>query len=335
MTHLCIINPMAGQISGQVKRIENEIKSFFSAYPRMDYSIHISRWKRDICGYILRYVNNAADMVRVYAFGGTGTLFEVINGVVGLPNVQVAWYPLGKDNTLLSTFGRNCLNAFQSLRNLSLSPVVSIDTIRMGNRNILCNAIIGIEAVSYMKGSKAADTLKIPKKPCYIAAGFFYTLLKSEIRNYRVEIDSVVVEDDFMGFHITNAVSYAANAGNSEIRINDGYFDLYTIKPIPFGKITAVINDYLRGKYAKWPKYISHYRCKKLKILSSAVIPVSLDGEIYYESELSFQIRTGSLDFVCPMNINSAFLELPPQENGHVSPDKIILPYISLDKEFL
>jgi len=308
MIHLCIINPMAGQISGQVKKIENEIRSFFSAYPRMDYSIHISRWKRDISGYILRYVNNATDLVRVYAFGGTGTLFEVVNGVIGLPNVQVAWYPLGKDNTLLSTFGRNCLNAFQSLRNLSLSPVINIDTIRMGNRNILCNAMIGIEAVSYMKGSQAADAFNIPRKPCYIAAGFFYTLLKSEIRNYRIEIESTVIEDSFLGFHVTSAVSYITNAAASEARINDGYFDLYAIKPIPPGKLIVIINDYLRGKQIKWSKYVSHYRCKELKISSSAVIPVSLDGEIYYESELYFKIIPGSLDFVCPMNINREFL---------------------------
>ena len=113
-------------------------------------------------------------MVRVYVFGGGGTLFEVINGVVGLPNVQVAYYPLGKDDDLLTAFGKNSRSVFQSMRNLSLAPAIPIDTILAGNHYYVTHWYIGIEAVSYLLGKKLSETIMLPINFCYIVAAFYY-----------------------------------------------------------------------------------------------------------------------------------------------------------------
>ncbi|MDR2073102.1 MAG: acylglycerol kinase family protein, partial [Spirochaetaceae bacterium] len=133
MKHLFIINPKAGKANGRIPEIKNDIQSFFAGRPEVDYTIHVTRWKRDASGYTLRYASDTREIVRIYALGGNGTFYEIINGAVGLPNVQIAWYPLGKNNSLLHSFGPEHLPAFQSLMNLSLSPVGTIDTIKVGN----------------------------------------------------------------------------------------------------------------------------------------------------------------------------------------------------------
>jgi len=303
MNHLCIINPMAGNVSGRVNEVEDEIRRFFAGNPHMNYDIHVTRWKRDASGFILRYVNNAPETVRVYAFGGGGTLFEVANGVVGLPNVQVAWYPLGREDGLLYAFGENCRDAFQSLKNLSLSPVISFDTIRAKNHLVVGNLLIGFEAVSYQKGRMLSKQYMLPLSVSYILAGFFYAFVKPDMQRYHIEMNFVELEDDFLGFFVSNAFSYGIGKLAPDARFNDGYMDLYTFKPPPKRLGIRVALDYLRGQYDKWPDYIRHYRCKKLRITSPRNMILSMDGEIFYDRELNLELLPASLDFVCPPEI--------------------------------
>ncbi|MCL1814439.1 MAG: hypothetical protein FWG27_01255 [Treponema sp.] len=310
MKHLCIINPMAGFVVGRVNEIEEEIRNYFAGNPRMNYTIHITRWKRDASGYTLRYVNNASEMVRVYAFGGGGTLFEVINGVMGLPNVQVAYYPLGKNNDLLTAFRNDQKDLFRSMRNLSLSPVLTIDTIQAGNHYVVSTILIGTEAASYQLGEKLSERFSLPLHFCYIMAGFYYSFLKAEIRHYRIEMQMLTLEEDLMGILVSNVPGHGTGKPAPEAQFNDGYMNVYTIKPAPRNKIIKGIMDYRKGQYAKWPEYVTHYRCKKLRITSSKDMIISLDGEIFYDAELNLKMQSASLDFVCPPGIDETIRKL-------------------------
>ncbi|MDR0447328.1 MAG: hypothetical protein LBH07_01525 [Treponema sp.] len=304
MKHLCIINPVAEHIKGHVDEIIEIIQDFFLLNPRIKYAIHVTRWKRDASGFILRYVNNASEIVRVYAFGGGGTLFEVINGVVGLPNAQVAWYPLGKDNKFLPVFGKDKLNSFQSVRNLCLSRTITIDTILAGKHYVAANILIGAEVLASGTGKQISKLFRLSRKTSYYIAGIWYFFLKKENRQYRIEMESGELNGNFAGILISNIPNHGAGIPAPEARFNDGYMDLYTIKQIPHNYLINAVRDYFRGQYAKWPEYFSHYRCKKAHISSASDMPISLDGEYFYDTVLDLKISPASLDFVCPPNIN-------------------------------
>jgi diacylglycerol kinase family enzyme len=305
MKHLFILNPTAGRIGGRLDAIENDIRSFFAGNPGLDYAIHVTRWKRDASGYTLRYVNDTPEIVRVYAFGGNGTFFEVINGAIGLPNVQIAWYPLGRNNSLLHSFGVEHLSAFQSLRNLSLSPVSTIDTIRAGNNYMAINALIGGEAEAFSWGESLADHFALSRNACYIAAGIVNALLHRQSRHYYLETEDTQFHGDFRSILVTNTPTYGAGLRPAaDALMNDGYMDLYTIKRVPRSRLVTVIGDYTRGNYRKWPEYISHYRCKKLRIFSDSIMTIAIDGEFFYRTSLDFEVLPGSLDFVCPPGVS-------------------------------
>jgi diacylglycerol kinase family enzyme len=305
MKHLFIINPQAKEINGHVDEIENDIKSFFKGNSGMEYSIHTCRWQRDASGYTLRYLSNAAEMVRVYAMGGNGTLFEVINGVVGLPNAQVAWYPLGNANSLLYAFGgAEYASAFQSLHNLSLSPVVTLDTIRAGNHYITINAVIGAEADTFHKGEALARQTRLPGNFCHLAAVVFNAFFTRNIQSYCIEMEQEKVEDTFQSILIANIPSFGAGIKPAvDALFNDGYMDLYTIKHIPRHMLVPVIWDYENGNYKNWPEYISHYRCKRLRVSSASSMTISLDGSFFYDNSMEFEMCPRSLDFVCPPGV--------------------------------
>jgi len=305
MKHLFVINPRAGQIAGHVDEVVDNIKQFFSATPREDYNIHICRWKRDASGFTRRTINDAPEIVRVYAVGGGGTLFEVLNGVVGMPNSQIAWYALGNNNAMLYTFGGNeKTSAFQSLQNLSYSRAIALDTIRAGNHYMITNALIGTEAEATKTAEMLAEKTHLPKNFCYLAWEMIRPLLHMHPQFYRFETENISVEGEFYSVMLANIPTFGIGlhpAGDA--RFNDGYMDVYTIKPMPWKKSPMIIADYIKGKYYRWPEYITHYRCKKFRISSDSTMTISLDGELFYDVSLDFEICPASVNFVCPPGI--------------------------------
>ncbi|MDR2314254.1 MAG: hypothetical protein LBE02_06940 [Spirochaetaceae bacterium] len=306
MKHLFIVNPKAGKINGQVNEIKNDIESFFASRPEADYTIHVTRWKRDASGYTLRYASGAREIVRIYAMGGNGTFYEVINGAVGLPNVQIAWYPLGRNNSLLHSFGTEYLPAFQSLMNLSLSRVSTIDTIKTENNYMTGNALIDGEALAFKWGEYLADHFALPRRSCHLGASIFSALIHRQTRHYYFEMENIQFHGDFRSILVTNVSTYGAGLRPAvrDAFINDGYMDLYTIKRIPRSRLVKVLRDYIQGSYYKWPDYIRHYRCKKLRIFSDSIMTIIIDGEIFYKNALDFEVFPASVNFVCPPGIN-------------------------------
>jgi len=303
--HLFIINPRAAQIAGHVDEIEGRIKRFFSANPRESYSVHICRWKRDASGFTRRTLNDAPEIVRVYALGGGGTLFEVLNGVVGMPNAQVAWYPLGNNNSMLYAFcSDEKASAFQSLQSLSFSPVMTLDTIRAGNHYMITNALIGAEAEAYKMGKILAGKTRLSRKFCNLAGEMIRPFLNKDVQYYRFETEHDRDEGKFYSILLTNIPTFGMGLQPAkDARFNDGYMDVYTIKPLPREKSPRIITDYIHGQYHKWPEYITHYRCKKFRVFSNAAMTISLDGEFFYDTALEFEICPASVNFVCPSGI--------------------------------
>jgi len=305
MKHLFIINSQAEQIAGRVDELEEHIKSFFSVNPREEYSIHKCRWKRDASGFTRRTINDAPEIIRVYALGGSGTLFEVINGIVGMPNAQVAWYPLGNNNSLLYTFGSSeKIALFQSLQNLCFSRVVTLDTIKAGNHYMITNALIGAEAEAGKMGESLTRKIPFSKKFYYLVWEYVRPVLHTHTQYYRFETESVSEEGEYYSILLTNVPAYGRGLQPAADAVfNDGYMDVYAIKPLPWKKSPMIISDYFKGCYNKWPEYISHYRCKKFHISSSTTMAISLDGELFYDTSLDFEICPASVNFVCPPGI--------------------------------
>lgn len=317
MKHLFIINSQAEQIAGRVDELEEHIKRFFSVNPKEEYSIHKCRWKRDASGFTRRTINGAPEIIRVYALGGSGTLFEVINGTVGMPNAQVAWYPLGNNNSLLYTFGSNeKIALFQSLQNLCFSRVVTLDTIKAGNHYMITNALIGAEAEATKMGESLTRRIPFSKNFYYLMCEYIRPMFRAHSQFYRFETEDISQEGEYYSILLTNVPAYGKGfQPAAEAVFNDGYMDIYVVKPMPWKKSPIIISDYLRGCYDKWPEYICHYRCKKFHVSSSTTMTISLDGELFYDTSLDFEICPASVNFVCPPGIVVSPAAAPVTEN--------------------
>jgi diacylglycerol kinase family enzyme len=313
MKHLFIINPKARRLAGRVDEVAEEIRAFFLNYPRIRYDIHITRWRRDAEGFTQRYVNGAAEIVRVYAVGGTGTFFEVINGVVGLPNVQVTLFPFGVENSFLYCFGKDNLERFSTLRNLVFSQCISLDLIRCGNKFGIAFCIIGMEAMAAGTGRAIIDSLSF--LPCgntwttriYFWAGLYYLTQRKNIRHYRIDIDGNSFEGEYYTILIANQPYYGAKMCPAvDARPDDGFIDIYVSKPVSLHHCIKYASDFLKGQYTKWPQYIKHYRGKRVSIVSDTVMSVCLDGEIFFDTGIQAEVVPRAADFTGPAGISLA-----------------------------
>ncbi|MDR2029531.1 MAG: hypothetical protein LBP93_08345 [Treponema sp.] len=307
MRHLFVINPKAFFLKGRVDDVCGDIRLFFANYPQLDYEIHVNRWKRDAVGFTRRYVSTADRIVRVYAVGGMSTLMEIINGVVGLPNVQVAAWPFGIDNAFLRYFGENKMERFRSLRNLIFSGVSSFDLIRCGNNFGICAGFMGVEALAARQGDRILGTRDflpgwlIRSGGIYLALSVYYNISKKIFQSYQVTIDDVPLHGDYVSILVANQPYLGSGLRPAiESRPDDGFLDVYLIRPMTSYKFAAFVLDYSQGRYYKWPQYVSHHRGKTIVVSSDRIMEICLDGEHFYDDTVEYQVVPQGLDFVCP-----------------------------------
>ncbi|MDR2747330.1 MAG: hypothetical protein LBB77_07790 [Treponema sp.] len=307
MKHLFIVNPKAFFLKGRVDDVCGDISLFFSNYPQLDYEIHVTRWKRDAVGFTRRYVSAADTIVRVYAVGGMGTLMEVINGVVGLPNVQVAAWPFGIDNAFLRYFGKDRMDRFRSLRNLIFSGVSSFDLIRCGNNFGICAGFMGVEAIAARDGDRILGNSDffpgwfVRSGVVYLSLSIYYGIEKKMVQSYQVTIDGIPLYGNYNSILVANQ-PYLGSGLQPAIEAcpDDGLLDIYLIRPVGGVKLAALAMDYAQGRYYKWPQYISHYRGRTITVSSDRIMEICLDGEHFYDIAVEYQAVPHGLDFVCP-----------------------------------
>jgi len=107
--HLFILNPISFWNMWKQTQVLNRIQSFFSTIDNNDYAIHISRFPRDAASFIPVFARALpkGTVLRVYAIGGDGILFDCLNGVMGIENAELASIPYGRTNDFIRGFGKN------------------------------------------------------------------------------------------------------------------------------------------------------------------------------------------------------------------------------------
>ena len=102
MKSLFFINPAAGKGAAQAE-IVSKIKSYF-AQSGGEYEIITTRFAGDAEQQALKAAQSGEEL-KMFACGGEGTGYEVLNGIVGYENVQMGVIPCGSANDFLKYFG--------------------------------------------------------------------------------------------------------------------------------------------------------------------------------------------------------------------------------------
>jgi diacylglycerol kinase family enzyme len=305
--HFFVINPLAHKIKGRVGAISESIHAFFKEHPDMRYDIHVTRWERDALGVIRRYATGAEELLRIHVMGGSDSLFEAVNGIVGLPNAHLAVYPYGSENSFLRYFGNDKLHLFTSIRSQVFSDTITVDALRCGHHHGIAYGLVGLEAAANKDRQKTLDQKTIfPDDFIYIWSGAkkaFSNWIAGQ--EYQIRLDDETLDGVYLSMLIANSPAYGKNlAPAADAHPNDGFLDIYLMNKMSRFKFLTTSRNYLSGRYQKLDGVVSHYRCKKISIASETPMCFSVDGQVFFEHSIEYEALPYAIDFVCPGGID-------------------------------
>lgn len=322
MKHLIILNQGAGNFTGE-DSLTNKVKEAFDG---LDYSIFVSTGSRSSTAYLRDYLKNSSEEVRVYACGGDGTLNEVINGVVGFDNVEVAIYPIGTGNDYIKSFSKSndyktiTEEAKNSTRFLNFKklieakstpvditemtgeslegPVYSINVINFG-----FDAIVGARGNYYKIHGIPADAKRSEKNDPYQYALNHDAMKHGRFNKTEVWADGEKLnEEKLLLCTVSNGQFVGGKFWAAPKSVNnDGLLDVCLFKTMTFLGLGLIIGPYTKGKHLNHAnKKIVYRRAKELKVVAPEPIDMCVDGEMYEGKEFTLRILPGAIKFVLP-----------------------------------
>jgi diacylglycerol kinase family enzyme len=299
--HLFFLNPKSFPRQADLDRIQSQIRAYFEHSCSSAYSIHVSRYPRDAISVIRKRIAqiDTTVTVRVYAVGGDGILFDCLNGIVGIPNAELAIMPFGGGSDFVRAFGPEHYEQFQDIALQVTAPAVPTDIIHCGNNCALNFCSVGFEAAAVIR--------TLPLSAYFVKFRHVFPALTSLLYNlggiltafettsfgqwYTVNADGDDISGSYTIINIANGPYYGAGKSVVTTAVpDDGILDMVMVRNVGRLRILALMSDYMHGGYYKYPAMAFLRRVKKISIHSDTPLTVNLDGETFFESDLSIEI---------------------------------------------
>ncbi len=299
MKHIFILNPTAGK--GKIQQVVKEkIVGFFGE--KENYEIHITE-NPGHAGIIARQKADTGEHIRFYACGGEGTCFEVLNGIAGKDNVELATIPCGSANDFLKFFGDK--DVFLDIEQMVDGDAVPIDLIKANEFYCINQCSVGMDAI-------VAKEMQGFKRWPLVSGSMAYKLAIIKVFVQKIGLDlKITVDNKFKGVKnclfavCANGPVYgggytsAPSASPLDNKLN--YVIVETISKL---KILSFLKRYEQGTHT------SLYCCEcgensTMTIEADKEFPLNLDGEIIMRKKVDFNIVKSAIKFVVPKAISN------------------------------
>jgi YegS/Rv2252/BmrU family lipid kinase len=291
--------------------IIDTIGQFFRTQKKPNFSIQISHFPRDAIGIIKREVRTAGEdeTVRVYAVGGDGILFDCLNGIIGIPNMELASVPYGKTNDFIRMFGENKAHLFRNIGALVSAKTLSTDVIAFCSNYAINTLTIGMESLAVIKMSNFSRKHPILLNRFTFLYNFLFTIggiaalfdHDTLRQHYNIIIDNVDFSGEYTSINIANGSCYGGNKSVMPMaRPDDGILHTLLFKPLSVLGTLFVLPSYLKGKT---PSNCKLVQAKKLEIRSELPLEIQADGEIFFDTNITVEVKPSAVDFVVVDNL--------------------------------
>ena len=301
--HLFIINPVAGKTNSFESLSGNIYKAIEHLDPETNITeIKTTAAKGDAREFTIAAANDA-DIVRVYACGGDGTINEVISGAVGLENVSVCPVPVGSGNDFVRCFDGYEKADFLDIEACIRGETIPCDVMRAGDYYSVNIISVGLDAVV---GARQKNFKRVPGisggMAYKVALGLsFMTSMKNKIS---FEIDGVPfdVGSDYITLGVAgNGKWYGGGFKAAPYAdISDGLMDFVTIRTISQLEFLKYVSIYKKGEHIEKMPFVKYVRCKKIKMISDKPIIIQFDGEVHTMENPEVEIIPAATRIILP-----------------------------------
>ena len=298
MRYIFYINPAAGKGNAQ----ENIIKAVNDYFcdKDCDYKIHITTCVGD-AQISARKEAETGDAIRMFACGGEGTVFEVLNGIANYDNVELGVIPCGSANDFLKFFKTR--DEFLDIKEQIDGDAVEMDLIKAGDKYCLNGCSVGMDAVV---ASRMSNFKRLP----LVSGSFAYTLAIARTFLGKLGITAELSVDggeferkNCLFAVIANAPYYGGGyMGAPDAVPYDNQLDFTLVDNISKLKILKFLGIYKKGEHKKL-ECCTLKNCTSMEFRSEKAIPVNLDGEIVETTNMKFELVKNAVKFILPKSI--------------------------------
>ena len=270
---LFVMNPYAG-----VRRAAKELTDILSVFNQADYEVTI--YMTAGTGDAKRITRErAAGMDLVVCCGGDGTLNETVSGMLeaGL-EIPIGYIPAGSTNDFASSL-KLSLNPIQAAKDIVEGQPVPYDAGRFGDQRYFAYvASFGaFTRVSYNTPQYVKNALG---HTAYLLSGISEL---SQIRDIRVrlEVDDMIIEDDYLFGAISNSTSVGGIVTLSPDRVDmgDGLFEILLVRaPRNLTELSECVQAVQNQDYFSCPT-IKFFSASSVKVIMEEATDWTLDGE--------------------------------------------------------
>jgi YegS/Rv2252/BmrU family lipid kinase len=311
MRHIFILNPAAGK-GAAIKKCLPAISAAAKS-AKIDCVLHRTTGPREAEFYVReRCAEAQSARLRFYACGGDGTVNEVLNGIYGFPNAEMAVLPAGTGNDLVRSFAP--VRDFCDVGRMIAGAAVSMDAIAYAfydekagadRRKLaanMCNIGFDSEAVAWAERLKTYPL--IGGVAAYIG-GAGIALLRKNSLNLRLAFDDGEVLQERV---LLTAVANGAYCGGGfkgapDADPGDGSLDVFMAKDVTRRTFLSLLPKYRAGKHFTEPRakdILLYRRCGGLRVSSSERMHIAVDGEVFFTRSASFEIVPNAIRFTLP-----------------------------------
>lgn len=303
MKHVFIINPAAGK-GKKSCCMKPDIEKYCQEH-NLDYMLHETPAPYEATEFV-RKTADSGEHIRFYACGGDGTLYEVVNGVYGHPNAEVAVFPLGSGNDFVRLFGTK--EQFLDIDAQVNGTATDLDIIRCGENVAINQCSMGFDAEICAKQSAFKKMPFMKGETAYVAA-MLYCFFKKINSRFTIRIDDGEPFTENVLFCVAGNSRWYGGGFKAAPRAlpDDGLLDFIIVKKTMNRlKMLGLVGKYKAGEHLDW-EFTKYVRGKKIAIHSEQLAAMNFDGEVKYVNDGLFEIQEKGIKFVIPAN--SSYIE--------------------------
>lgn len=305
MKFIFIINPTVGKGKIQAPFVES-VKEYFNKNGG-EYEIFHTSKQGEAMEYSKKLAESGEEL-RIYACGGEGTAFEVLNGVFGYENVSLGVVPCGSANDYISYFSNKEL--FLDVPALIDGEEIEVDLIKSGDKYALNSCSIGMDAMVAANMSKFKKWPFVSGKMAYVLA-LIYTFFSKMGVNLKIKINNgeKTIEQKALFAVVANAPYYGGGFyPTPKAEPFDQKLDYSVISVVSRLKILTLLDDYRAGRHTEYD-ICKIGTCEKVEVEADRKVPINMDGEITYSNKATFEIVKKGIRLILPKSISSVWLE--------------------------
>lgn len=305
MRYVLIVNPAAGK-KNPMRTVYPGVFSYFRRH-RLKPVCHVTKAPGQAAELTAREAEKGG-AVRIYGFGGDGTLREIASGAAGRKNAEIGIFPCGSGNDFIKTFGPDSDFLAPGKQLAGISQKVDLIRSEVGDAVNLCS--LGLDArVNY-------EVEKMKKKP-FLNASIAYRLAFVKSLFGRLGEDLGVTIDGKENFSGRFLFALAANGkyygggfrAAPQAEPGDGLLDFLLIRKPALFKIPRLAGLYRAGLHIGSPEFrdiLVFRRGRKMEISAKKLLPANLDGESARIHHITFEAVPHAIRFIVPANGRSS-----------------------------